>query len=113
MSGTDTGPNCTENCIDGPIGIEAEALQDETLLFEEETRLWSDEVRLASPPARPGLHELQAATALLLALSAAMLEASPPGSSEQRFLESFHSRVNKLAAEIRDQINPRSADRKK
>ncbi len=95
-------------CIRDAMRQEVAALEFETLQAEEEVRQWSHMVRLASPPLVPGLEDLDAAAAMLLALSTQALQDST--GDERRFLESVQTRAQRLHADIRDYIHPRRVD---
>lgn len=96
---------------DDAMRQEVAALELETLQAEEEVRLWSDAVRLANPPLVPGLGDLEAAAAMLLALSTQALQDAT--GEERRFLESVQTRAQRLHADIRDHVQPRKIDEPK
>jgi hypothetical protein len=93
---------------DDAMRQEVAALELETLQAEEEVRLWSDGVRLASPPAVPGLSDLEAAAAMLLALATQALQDA--SGDERRFLESVQTRAQRLHTDIHDHMLPRKVD---
>ena len=108
-----SGSNETEippgACLrDDAMRQEVAALELETLQAEEEVRLWSDCVRLADPPAVPGLRDLEAASAMLLAMATQALQGAT--GDEQRFLESVQTRAQRLHNDIREYSQPRNAD---